>query len=419
MKEHRIIIQGGHHLNGTVFIAGAKNAALPCIAASLLADYPCTLENTPRVEDIHNLLPALERIGAEVSFTGHTFQLQIPAIRSVLIPAEITRATRASILLLGPLLSRGGEANIAFPGGCSIGERKIDFHLDGLRRMGADIQLTDELIIARAKRLAGIEYTFPAKTVTGTENLLMAATLAKGTSILRNCAIEPEIADLASMLLKMGAEIDGIGSSTLTVSGKTSLTGTHHRVIPDRIEAGTYLIAACLADYRISIQGLVPDHLQSLFQILEQMGWILSVDTDQVSIHRGDKAIQPVTVTTEPFPGFPTDLQAQLMTLLTQIDGESRIYESIFNDRFKHVQELNRLGADITIDGHLASIRGATPLRGTAIKTTDLRASAALVLGGLIATGETVIGNAQQLLRGYETMPEKLQNLGAEITIKP
>jgi UDP-N-acetylglucosamine 1-carboxyvinyltransferase len=340
----------------------------------------------------------------------------LPAVKSALVSHETAKTTRASVLLLGPLLARHGFAKVSFPGGCQIGERKINFHLQGLQAMGAEINLEGEYIMASCKRLQGIDYHFPAKTVTGTENLIMAAALAQGTTVLRNCALEPEVADLIALLQKMGADIQGQGSENIVIRGQTSLHGAVHRIIPDRIEAGTYLIAGCFAGNDITIKGVMPEHLHSLLTILKGLGAVMAVSPQAIAV-RGKQSLAPAEVVTQPYPGFPTDLQAQLTTLLTQSTGVSRVREKIFNDRFRHVGELNRLGAAIEVQNDTAIIKGPTRLRGAVIKTTDLRASAALVLGGLIAEGGTIIENSYQLFRGYEAMPLKLQNLGADIKI--
>ena len=416
MQHTKISITGGRPLSGTVSISGAKNAALPELAAICLSADPIEFSNIPLVEDIKVMFSALQEIGAQGEMQGNSIRASLPAVKAALVSHEIAKTTRASVLLLGPLLARHGFAKVSFPGGCAIGERKINYHLQGLQAMGADITSEGEYILARCQRLRGIEYHFPAKTVTGTENLIMAATLAEGTTVLSNCALEPEIADLISMLQEMGAVITGQGSETVVIRGQTSLHGARHRVIPDRIEAGTYLIAGCCAGNDILIQDTVPEHLQSLLSILGNMGAQMTVDGETIAV-QGTGSLVAADVVTEPYPGFPTDLQAQLTTLLTQATGVSRVRERIFNDRFRHVGELNRLGAAIEVEHDTAIITGPTRLRGAVIKTTDLRASAALVLGGLLASGETVIENSYQLFRGYEAMPLKLQNLGAHIKI--
>jgi UDP-N-acetylglucosamine 1-carboxyvinyltransferase len=416
MQQTRISIKGGRPLSGTVSISGAKNAALPELAAICLSAEMVEFENVPLVEDIRVMFAALKEIGAQGEIRGNTIRAALPVVKSALVSHETAKTTRASVLLLGPLLARHGFAKVSFPGGCPIGERKINFHLQGLQTMGAEISSEGEYIIARCSRLQGVEYGFPAKTVTGTENLVMAASLARGTTVLRNCALEPEVTDLIALLQEMGADISGQGTETIVIRGQAALHGTAHRIIPDRIEAGTYLIAGCCAGNEIEIQGVLPEHLHSLLAILEGMGAGMTVSGQTIMV-KGKAALAPAEVVTQPYPGFPTDLQAQLTTLLTQSAGISRVREKIFNDRFRHVGELNRLGAAIEVRHDTAVIKGPTRLQGAVIKTTDLRASAALVLGGLLAEGETIIENSYQLFRGYEAMPLKLQNLGADIKI--
>ncbi len=416
MQQSKISISGGRPLSGSVAISGAKNAALPELAATCLSADPIEFSNIPMVEDIRVMFSALREIGAQGELSDNSIQTVLPAVKTALVSHETAKTTRASVLLLGPLLARHGFAKVSFPGGCPIGERKINYHLQGLEAMGADIVSEGEYILARCRRLRGIEYRFPAKTVTGTENLIMAATLAEGTTTLSNCALEPEIADLIVLLTKMGARISGQNSETIVIHGRTSLHGARHRVIPDRIEAGTYLIAGCCAGNDIRILGMVPGHLRSLIEVLEKMGAQMTLDGETMRV-QGAAALAAADIVTEPYPGYPTDLQAQLTTLLTQARGVSSVREHIFNDRFRHVGELNRLGANIEVERDTAIIRGPSRLRGAVIKTTDLRASAALVLGGLLAAGETIIENSYQLFRGYEAMPLKLQNLGAHIKI--
>jgi UDP-N-acetylglucosamine 1-carboxyvinyltransferase len=416
MQDITISIQGSKPLTGAVVISGAKNAALPELAAVCLSSETLEFQNIPLVEDIKVMHAALAEIGAQGEIIGNSMRETLPVVRSPLVSRQTAQTTRASILLLGPLLARHGYAKISFPGGCPIGERKIDFHLQGLERMGAEIQAESEYLVARCPKLKGIEYVFPGKTVTGTENLLMAATLAEGTTVLGNCALEPEVTDLIGLLQEMGADISRPDDETVVVRGRSRLHGASHRIIPDRIEAGTYLIAGCFAGNELHLQGVIPEHLGSLLDILRNMGADITVSSRELYV-KGGKSLEPVEVITQPYPGFPTDLQAQLTTLLTQAGGVSRIRETIFNDRFRHVGELNRLGADIKVQDDTAIIRGPARLRGAVLKTTDLRASAALVLGGLIAAGETTIQNSYQLFRGYENMPDKLQKLGADITI--
>ncbi|HDP95057.1 MAG TPA: UDP-N-acetylglucosamine 1-carboxyvinyltransferase [Candidatus Aminicenantes bacterium] len=418
MQSQLIRIQGGRPLRGSVTVAGAKNAALPELAAALLTEDALMLNNVPDVADIHVMLRALEGLGAEAEFDAGKVSLRLPSVASSLVPPEIVRTSRASILLLGPLLARAGEARVSLPGGCPIGDRKFDFHLIGLERMGAEIRIEKDHIVGRTQRLKGIDFSFPGVTVTGTENLLMAAVLAEGDTQLRNCAREPEVEDLITLLRSMGARIESDdGGRCLRVRGTGRLCGASHRVIADRIEMGTYLIAGALGENDITVKGGDPGHVMSLLGTLEraQIPWIQDENGIRVSAAASPR---PLDVETLPFPGFPTDLQAQMTTLLTQVPGVSRVKENIFDNRFQHTVELCRMGADISVNGDTAQIHGSTPLKGCFMRATDLRASAALVLGGLIASGETVVGNAKQLFRGYERLPEKLAGLGALIRVE-
>ncbi|UCH92619.1 MAG: UDP-N-acetylglucosamine 1-carboxyvinyltransferase [Candidatus Aminicenantes bacterium] len=417
LKNTKIVINGKHQLSGRVRIAGAKNAALPELAAVVLSSGEFYFRDVPGVEDIKVMFHALENLGAEGEFRSNTIQIKIPVIKSPLVPKEIVETSRASILLLGPLVARYGYAKVSTPGGCAIGDRKINFHLEGLGKMGTEIKEEDEHIVAKThKPLQAIDYTFPAKTVTGTENLLMAAVLAEGTTVLRNCALEPEIGDLIELLLAMGADIKGKNSETLTITGKSSLNGAVHQIIPDRIEMGTYVIAGCFGGNEIVIENAVPEYVGCLLEVLEQVGVQVKTGKDTITVS-SNGAFQPVELETMPYPGYPTDLQAQLTTLLTQAEGTSRIRENIFNNRFQHTKELNKMGANIEVKGDTSIIKGKTPLVGKMIRATDLRASAALVLGGLIAEGKTTIENVFQLFRGYENMPQKLRLLGADVKL--
>jgi UDP-N-acetylglucosamine 1-carboxyvinyltransferase len=415
IKNTKILINGKKRLSGHVRTAGAKNAALPELAAVILGRGEFQFRDVPEVEDIRVMFQALENLGAEGEFYDNSVKIAIPEIKSPLVPKEIVETSRASILILGPLLARNGYAKVSNPGGCAIGERKINYHLDGLRQMGAEIHEDERHVIAKAhKPLHAIDYTFPNKTVTGTENLLMAAVLAEGTTVLRNCALEPEVGDLIELLLNMGADINGKNTGTLIITGKTSLKGAIHHIIPDRIEMGTYVIAGCFEDNDIVVENAVPTYVGSLLNILEEIGARTETGKDTIKII-SNGAYKPIDVETSPYPGFPTDLQAQLTTLLTQVNGVSRIKENIFNNRFQHTHELNKMGANIEVNRDISIITGKTPLTGKTIRGTDLRASAALVLGGLIARGQTLIENAYQLFRGYENMPRKLQQLGADV----
>ncbi|MCP5051858.1 MAG: UDP-N-acetylglucosamine 1-carboxyvinyltransferase [bacterium] len=416
-KNTKLVITGKNRLSGRVRVAGAKNAALPELAASLLSTGEFHFSDVPQVDDIKVMFDALRNLGVQGEFDSNTVKISIPEVTSALVPKEIAETSRASVLILGPLVARNRYAKVSLPGGCSIGDRNINYHLQGLREMGVDIYEEDEYIIARTGQpLQAIDYSFPAPTVTGTENLLMAAALAEGTTILRNCALEPEIGDLIDLLQAMGAPIEGKNSTTLTITGQTTLNGVSHRMIPDRIEMGTYVIAACLGDNDIVVENAVPEYIHSLLKVLEEIGikTVVTDDSIRVNAHR---PLKPVAVETLPYPDYPTDLQAQLTTLLTQVEGGSRIKENIFDNRFQHVEQLKKMGARIDVNGDLAEITGQTPLTGTTIRGTDLRASAALVLAALIADGETVIENACQLFRGYENMPGKLESLGADIKV--
>lgn len=419
MIPAEILISGPRTLTGTLFVSGAKNAALPELAAACLCTGELTLANLPAVEDVRVMMAALQRIGAQVELdaAAHDVRIHLPAVTSSEVPAEIVQTSRASILLLGPLLARTGHGRVCLPGGCPIGDRKVNLHLAGLRQMGAIIREDEGYIEATTKGLQGTEFDFPIKTVTGTENLIMAAVLAEGTTVLRNCALEPEIGDLIRLLRGMGALISGEGSDVLEITGVSRLTGSCHRIIPDRIEAGTFAIAGALPGNDLLVENAEPEHLASLLDLLRAVGASVRMDGPRIGVS-GTGPWHPIEVETAPFPGFPTDLQAQLTTLLTQVPGKSRVRETIFNDRFRHIAELRRLGAAIEVAGDTAIITGATPLRGSVLTTTDLRASAALVLGGLIAEGETVIRNAYQLFRGYEGLAGKLQNVGGAITIR-
>jgi UDP-N-acetylglucosamine 1-carboxyvinyltransferase len=415
IKNTKILIRGKKRLSGTVRISGAKNAALPELAATLLAGGQFHIHDVPEVEDIKVMFQALQNIGAQGHFQNNTVSIQIPQIKNPSVPAEIVETSRASVLLLGPLLARNGRAIVSNPGGCPIGERKINFHLEGLQKMGAEIREENNHIHASTtKPLQAIDYTFAGKTVTGTENLIMAAALAEGVTVLRNCALEPEVGDLIDLLIAMGADIEGKNTETITITGKSSLNGAVHRTIPDRIEMGTYIIAGCFPGNDILVENALPEYVSSLLDVLREIG--VQVETANNSIRViSNGHFKPTAVETLPYPGYPTDLQAQLTTLLTQADGASRIKENIFNNRFQHNTELNKMGANIEVNGDISIINGKTPLTGKIIRATDLRASAALVLGGLIAEGETVVENAYQLFRGYENLPGKLQRLGADV----
>jgi UDP-N-acetylglucosamine 1-carboxyvinyltransferase len=413
----RIRILGDHalELRGKVRISGSKNAVLPAIVASLLTEERLWLQNTPRVKDVFTTLTLMEELGADSDLKEDTLSIRSKKIISPEASYELVRSMRASILVLGPLLARYGKAIVALPGGCAIGSRPIDLHIAGMQRLGASISLEHGYITAEASRLHGAEIQFEKKTVGGTENLLMAATLAQGETILRNCALEPEVVSLAELLVKMGARIDGIGEEVVRIRGVKELGGATHRIIPDRIEAGTFLVAGALAKGDITLENVDPGHLTAIVEKLGVSGASIEKPEDRTLRVVGSADIKPQDITTSPYPGFPTDMQAQFMVLMTQASGTSIITETIFDRRFSHVNELLRLGANIEVHGDKAVVKGKTPLSGAEVMATDLRASASLILAGLIARGETVINDVEHLDRGYERIEDKLKRLGASI----
>ncbi|MBN2206465.1 MAG: UDP-N-acetylglucosamine 1-carboxyvinyltransferase [Candidatus Aminicenantes bacterium] len=413
----KIRIQGDHalRLKGEVRIGGAKNAVLPAIAASLLTSEEVRLGNVPRVKDVFTFLDLVREMGAVGDLAANTLSLRVRDLSSDEAAYALVRAMRASILVLGPLLARHGKAVVALPGGCAIGSRPIDLHINGLQRLGATISLEHGYIRASADRLRGAEIAFEKKTVTGTENLVMAATLAEGKTVLSNCAVEPEVSDLCVLLVKMGARIEGIGEEMIRISGVAELGGAFHDIIPDRIEAGTFLAAGGMTRGDLVLTGVRPDHMTTVIERLRFSG--IAIDpagSDGLHIVAGP-VIRPQDITTSPYPGFPTDMQAQFMAMMTQAEGTSIITETIFDRRFGHVNELLRLGANIEVAGDKAVVRGKTLLSGAETIATDLRASACLVLAGLVASGETVINEAEHLDRGYERIEDKLKALGARI----
>jgi len=411
----KLRINGGQRLSGRVTIGGAKNASLPALAACLLTDKPVRLHNLPQVRDVRTMLRVLEQLGANLSDPTETSRtIAIPSIGSFEAPYDLVKTMRASILVLGPLIARHGRARVSMPGGCAIGERPINLHIDGLRQLGAEITLEHGYVEAHAKRLHGANIAFPIKTVTGTENLMMAACLAEGTTVLTHCAQEPEIIDLAVLLNKMGASISGAGTDEIVIEGQTSLGGATHTVIPDRIEAGTYIVAGALIGDRLEIAGCDPAQMEPILLQLRSVGIDIAVDGDLLCVSAPDKLVAR-DLTTAPHPGYPTDMQAQYMALMTQAEGTALISETIFEHRFMHAGELVRMGADIRIDGHSAVIVGPARLNGAQVMATDLRASASLVVAALVADGVTVIDRVYHLDRGYEAMERKLQALGASI----
>ena len=414
----KFVIRGGNPLLGTVRVSGAKNAALPAMAAALLTEEPVILENIPQVRDIETERRLLAAMGAEVELGYGRAQHRTTICCRNLVNAEasydLVKTMRASTLVLGPLVARTGSARVSIPGGCAIGARPIDLHIKGLEKLGAQITQEHGYIEARAERLKGARVVFDKITVTGTEDLLMAATLAEGETVLENCALEPEVVDLAALLVKMGAKIEGAGTSTIRIQGVDKLGGARHRIIPDRIEAGTFLIAGALTGGDMLVTGCDPSHLGALLQKLEECGVQVRRDGDSVRV-MGDNPLKAADLSTEEYPGFPTDMQAQYMALATQADGTSVISENIFENRFMHALELVRMGANIRIDGRRAVVRGKTPLSGAAVQASDLRASASLVLAALVADGETIIDRVYHIDRGYERIEEKLRGVGAKI----
>lgn len=411
----KMSIVGGAELHGTVAISGAKNSALPLIFSCLLAEGDHTLSNVPDLMDIHSSMGLMESLGCSVKFSDNKLSINVSPQLETLAHYDQVRKMRASILVLGPLLARFGEAKVSLPGGCAIGARPIGMHLDALEKMGAQIEVVSGYVVAKASRLKGAVIDLPFATVGGTENIMMAATLAEGVTEINNAAREPEIEDLANYLNTMGASITGAGTSTIKIEGVESLKAGSHQVIADRIETGTLMVAAALTKGKVTLSHCQPEHLGSFIEVLEKMGVPIQVDGTTLHIDRCEK-VKAVDVTTEPFPGFPTDLQAQLMTLMTQAEGKSTITENVFENRFMHVSELMRLGADIEIAGKTAKVSGQPgELAGAPVMATDLRASACLILAGLVASGETLVNRIYHLDRGYERLEDKLSSLGATI----
>ena len=410
----KLAIEGGHRLEGEVRASGAKNAALPILCAALLTEEALTLTNVPMLNDVRTMQTLLAQMGVSLDMrTPGTVGLEAGRIGWPLAPYELVKTMRASILALGPLLARCGEARVSLPGGCAIGLRPVDQHVKGLQAMGAAIDLEHGYISATG-RLKGTRFVFDMATVTGTENLLMAATLADGTTVLENAAREPEVVDLARCLVAMGARITGAGTDRITVEGVRALHGATHAVMPDRIETGTFLAAVAATGGRAAVTGTQPDALDAVIAKLREAGAVVTVDGDVIRIERSGPLVA-ANVRTAPHPGFPTDMQAQFMALATRAEGTSVITETIFENRMMHVQELRRLGADIEVEGNTAIVRGVAKLTGADVMATDLRASACLVIAGLVAEGTTTIDRIYHLDRGYERIEEKLSGLGARI----
>jgi len=408
------IIEGPCQLNGDVTVSGAKNAMLPILAATLLTDQICNIGNVPDLKDTKTILNLLKNLGSHLQFENHHVRIQNHALKSFDVPYDLVKTMRASVLVLGPLLARFGQAKVSLPGGCAIGERPIHLHLMGLKKLGAKIDIQQGYIVAKAKQLKGTRIFFDDVTVNGTQNLMMAAALAKGTTILENAAKEPEVVDLANLLNQMGAKIKGAGSATIRITGVESLTGATYQVMQDRIEAGTLLMAVAAAGGQVKIKMAYAKDLQVVIDKLVSAGVQIECSEDSIWV-KSDGNLSKLNIETRPFPGFPTDLQAQMMACLTQAKGTSRIVENIFENRFNHVAELRRMGAQISVDGRCAMIEGGHALTGAPVMATDLRASASLIIAGLVAKGKTTLSRVYHLDRGYERLEEKLQQLGAKI----
>ena len=421
----RIRIRGGNRLNGTIPISGAKNAALPLMIVSLLSPGTLTLSNVPRLADVRLLQRILQNHGIDITVAGKragqtgmgdVMHLSAKDIVDTTAPYDLVSRMRASFWVLGPLLARCGEAKVSLPGGCAIGTRPVDMHLMAMEKLGATIEIENGYVIASAKKgLKGAHIVFDKVTVGATHAALMAAVLANGDTIIENAASEPEIGDVAECLVRMGARIEGIHTSTLRITGVTSLKGAEHSVIPDRIETGTYAMCAGMAGGDVLLKDANANHLGAVIDVMQRAGVDVEVRNDGLRIHRNGAALEPVRVDTEPFPGFPTDCQAQLMAMMTMANGTSIIRETIFENRFMHVQELARLGSDIHLHGDTAEVRGVKKLTGAPVMATDLRASVSLVIAGLAAAGETMISRVYHLDRGFETLEEKLSNCGADV----
>ena len=416
----KLLIKGGKNLFGEIDCSGAKNAALPVIAASILSSDDITLKNLPYLQDITTMFELIGSMGADISLDEKmNFKLNTSNLSNLEARYELVKTMRASILVLGSLVAKYGYAKIALPGGCAIGSRPVNYHLKALEKLGAEISLNNGYIEAKAKKLIGACIEFEGVTVTGTENLMMAASLAEGLTILTNVAKEPEISDLADFLNSMGAKISGAGTDEIRIEGVAELTGTTFKIPADRIEAGTYLVAAAVTNGKITIKKIDPSRMDSIIETLQKAGAEVNSNENSISLDMTKNTIKPVDIVTAPFPGFPTDMQAQFTVLNCIGQGESSVQETIFENRFMHVQELNRMGTDIRINGTTALINGVDSISGAQVMATDLRASASLILAGLIAKGETIVDRIYHIDRGYERIEEKLSNLGAEIIRLP
>lgn len=413
---NKLLIQGGTTSNGQVRISGAKNAVLPILAATLLCEGTAIVENVPHLHDVTTTVELLGVMGVHVVIDEKlSIEVDSSTIESCVAPYDLVKTMRSSILVLGPLLARFGHAEVSLPGGCAIGSRPVNLHIKGLQDMGADVEVKNGFIHAKCKRLKGARLVLDMVTVTGTENLMMAATLADGTTIIENAAREPEVVDLANFLIAMGAKIEGAGTDKITIEGVEKLQGTRYRVLPDRIETGTYLVAAAITGGKIMVKDTDPELIDSVIDKLREAGADIEVGDDWISLDMHGKRPKAVNIRTAPYPAFPTDMQAQFMALNTIAEGTSTVVETVFENRFMHVQELQRMGADIEVEGNTAIIRGVEKLSGAPVMATDLRASASLILAGLVAEGETEVQRIYHIDRGYEIIEEKLALLGAKI----
>ena len=416
----QLLIKGGAVLSGTIDVSGAKNAALPILAGTLLATEPVVVRNVPQLKDVATTITLLQSMGVQVTFDDRlNVEVNASEVDNRVATYDLVKTMRASILVLGPLVARFGEADVSLPGGCAIGARPVNLHVQGLEAMGARVVVEDGYIRARSDRLRGAHIVFDTVTVTGTENLMMAAALADGETVLENAAREPEVIDVANFLNAMGAKISGAGTSTIRIEGVESLGGTDHTVIPDRIEAGTYLIGAAITGGAVRLNNVAPDHLEAVIVKLQEAGAELGLGDDYIDIDMGGRRPKAVDIRTTPYPGFPTDMQAQFCTMNAMAEGVGTITETIFENRFQYVLELQRMGADIQIEGNTAVCRGVDRLKAAPVMATDLRASAGLVLAGLTAEGETLVDRIYHVDRGYERIEEKLRQLGAEIKRVP
>lgn len=416
----KLLITGGQPLHGKTRISGSKNAVLPILAASLLADTPMTIGNVPHLRDVTTTMGLLGEMGVSLTVDERmNIECDTSTITKLSAPYEMVRTMRASILVLGPLLAKFGEAEVSLPGGCAIGSRPVNLHIEGLAALGADINVENGYIKARAKRLKGAHIVLDCVTVTGTENLMMAATLAEGTTILENAAREPEVTDLANCLITMGADIEGLGTDRLVIHGVPKLQGCNYYVLSDRIEAGTFLVAGAISQGHIKLTKACPEALGVVLQKLEDCGAEINTGEDWIELNMNGKRPKAVSVRTAPYPAFPTDMQAQFTALNAIAEGSGTIVETVFENRFMHIQELQRMGADISVEGNTAIVKGVNNLTGAPVMATDLRASASLILAGLVAKGDTIVDRIYHIDRGYECIEEKLMQLGAKIQRLP